>query len=234
MRPHVICHMVTSVDGKIIGDRWGKLPGGQSTADLFETTAASFGVPSWLVGTNTMKEFMGEELPLAKGGPRVPRADFVAQPKAHGFAIGTDSRGVLRFQEADVDGEHVVLLITDRVSNAYLAHLRAAGVSYLFCGKERVDLDMALTKLRETLRLRKVMLQGGGTFNGAMLNAGLVDELSQIIVPIADGGGPEVTGIFDAPGPPGRRGAATLQLRSQELLRGGALWLKYKVRSRSS
>ena len=32
-----------------------------------------------------------------------------------------------------------------------------------------------------------------------MLKAGLVDEISQVVVPIVDGGGPTITGIFDTP-----------------------------------
>ena len=59
MRPYVICHMCTTIDGKILGDRWGKLPGCKDSATLFETTAASFGIGAWLVGTTTMKEFAG-------------------------------------------------------------------------------------------------------------------------------------------------------------------------------
>ena len=140
---------------------------------------------------------------------------------------------MLRFQENEVDGDHVVLLVTDRVSNAYLAHLRDAGVSFLFCGKDHVDLKLALEKLRRTFGLEALMLQGGGTFNGAMLKEGLVDELSQIIVPIADGGGPDVTGVFDAPGKPLPRAAATLELKSQKKLKGGALWLRYAVTKRA-
>lgn len=233
MKPYVICHMVTSVDGKILGDRWGRLPGGQSTAELFESTAESFGIPAWLVGTTTMREFMGREQTLPRGGARIPREDYVANPRTKRFAIGADSRGVLRFQEGEVDGDHVVLLVSDRVSKGYLAHLREAGVSYLFCGRDRVDLKVALSKLREKFRLRKLMLQGGGTFNGAMLKEGLVDELSQIVVPIADGGGPEITGVFDAPGEPLPKAAATLRLQSHEVLGGGAVWLRYRVLRKS-
>lgn len=232
MRPHVVCHMVTSVDGKVLGDRWGRLPGGQSTAELFESTAASFGIPAWLVGTTTMKEFMGKPQALPRGGGRLAREDHLADPKARRFAIGADAKGVLRFQQGDVDGDHVVLLVTERVSNGYLRHLQEAGVSYLFCGEDHVDLARALTKLRERLRIRKLMLQGGGTFNGAMLKAGLVDELSQIVVPVADGGGPTVTGVFDAPGEPLKKAAATLRLQSHELLPGGAVWLRYRVTRR--
>ena len=144
MKPYVICHMVTSVDGKILGDRWGTMPGGTTTAELFESTAESFGIPSWLVGTTTMREFMGKDVPLERTRERIPREDHLAQPKAKRFAIGADARGVLRFQSGYVDEEHVVLLVTERVSNACLAHLRKAGASYLFCGRDEVDLPTAL------------------------------------------------------------------------------------------
>src|SRR4051812_10243837 len=115
MRPYVICHMVTSVDGKILTSRWGKLPGIKSTADLFESTAASFKIPAWLVGTTTMREFMGRNQPLPRGGERVEREDFLAKPWARSFAIGTDRKGVLRFQQGEVDGDHVVLLVSEAV-----------------------------------------------------------------------------------------------------------------------
>ena len=49
MKPYVICHMCTTIDGKILGDRWGKLPGCKDSATLFETTAASFGIGAWLL-----------------------------------------------------------------------------------------------------------------------------------------------------------------------------------------
>jgi len=57
------------------------------------------------------------------------------------------------------------------------------------------------------------MLQGGGKFNGAMLKAGLVDEISHITVPIADGGF-GVSSFFDIPGNPPKKAAATLRLLS--------------------
>jgi len=64
MKPYVICHMCTSIDGKILTKRWGKMPGRAGAASVFETTAASFGVGAWLVGTTTMREFSGRELVL--------------------------------------------------------------------------------------------------------------------------------------------------------------------------
>jgi riboflavin biosynthesis pyrimidine reductase len=223
--------MCTSIDGKILGDRWGKLPGNKNSANLFETTAASFGIGAWIVGTTTMDEFDGPKRKLPPALTRIPRFDYVAEPGAKRLAIGADAKGVLRLQENEVGGDHVVLLLTERVSNDYLAHLHSARVSYLFCGRKEVDLRTALQKLAREFKLRKLMLQGGGKFNGAMLAAGLVDEISHITVPIADGG-MGISSIFDIPGDAPLKAAATLRLISRKPLPGGVTWCRYKVVNR--
>jgi riboflavin biosynthesis pyrimidine reductase len=231
MKPYVICHMCTSLDGKIIGKRWGKLPGYKHESDLFETTAASFGIGAWIVGTTTMEEFDAPKSKLSRAGKQIPRRDFVANKSAKRLAIGADAKGVLRFRDNEVGGDHVVLLVTERVSNDYLAHLQTARVSYLFCGARQIDLKVALQKLGRAFKLQKLMLQGGGKFNGAMLNAGLVDEISHITVPIADGG-VGVASMFDIPGKAPSRSAATLRLLSHKTLPGGAIWARYRVVAR--
>ncbi|HXT13777.1 MAG TPA: dihydrofolate reductase family protein [Candidatus Angelobacter sp.] len=228
MRPYVICHMCTSVDGRIIGQRWGKLPGYQHESELFETTAASFGIGAWLVGTTTMDEFDSRSAKLPRAAKGFKRADHIANKNAKTLGIGADAKGVLRFTHNEVGGDHVVLLVTERVTNDYLAHLQTAGVSYLFCGAKTIDLRVALEKLAKAFRLKKLMLQGGGKFNGAMLKAGLIDEISHITVPAADGGA-GVQSFFDIPGDAPVKAAATLRLFSLEKLRGGAIWAKYRV-----
>src|SRR5687767_4182783 len=122
-RPYVICHMVTTIDGKILGNRWGKIPGQKNGADLFESTAESLGIGAWLVGTTTMKEFMGRNVKLPRAKQKIARRDHVAKPRAKTLAIGADRHGVLRFQQSETHGEHVVLLVTEHVSDDYLAHL---------------------------------------------------------------------------------------------------------------
>jgi 2,5-diamino-6-(ribosylamino)-4(3H)-pyrimidinone 5'-phosphate reductase len=228
MKPYVICHMCTSIDGRILTSRWERLPRGVDAGRLFETTAASFRIGAWLVGTTTMHEFSARRVSLRKARERIPQSDWVARPRARSFAIGADARGALRFRQADVGGDHVVLLVSRKVSNDYLAHLRTAGVSYLFCGARHVDVRLALRKLREVLGLRKLLLEGGGRFNGALLQAGLVDEISQVIVPVVDGG-VGVSGIFDIPGPAPRKAAAALRPVSHRRLPGGVHWLRYQV-----
>ena len=228
MRPYVICHMCTAVDGKILGDRWGKLPGYKHESDLFETTAASFGIGAWLVGTTTMDEFDAKKSKLPCAPKSFVRKDHIANKNARRLAIGADAKGVLRFKQSEVDGDHVVLLVTDCVGNDYLAHLQAAGVSYLFCGKKKIELHRALQKLARAFKMRKLMLQGGGKFNGAMLGAGLVDEISHITVPVVDGG-VGISSFFDIPGVPSPKAAATLRLVSHKQLPGSVIWARYRV-----
>lgn len=231
MRPYVICHMCTTVDGKIIGSRWGKLPGYKHESDLFETTAASFGIGAWLVGTVTMDEFDGPKAKLPRARHSVGHDDFIADKNARRLAVGADAKGVLRFRNNEVGGDHVVLLVTRRVSNDYLAHLRKAGVSYLFCGRAEIDLRIAVQKLGRAFKLPKLMLQGGGTFNGAMLRAGLIDEISHLTVPVADGGA-GISSFFDIPGKAPATSAATLRLLSHKQLPGGVIWARYRVIAR--
>jgi len=95
MRPYVICHMCPTVDGRIPGYRWGKLPGYKHESDLFETTAASFGIGAWLVGTTTMDEFDGRKIKLPRAPKGFVRGDHVAKAKAKRLAIGADAKGVL-------------------------------------------------------------------------------------------------------------------------------------------
>lgn len=227
-RPYVICHMCTTIDGRILTGRWGKLPGRKSASELYETTAASFGIGAWIVGTTTMREFSGEDQKLKKPHRKIGHDDFIANRDARRFAIGIDAKAKLRFQEGDVDGDHTVVITTERAHKRYRAHLQSAGVSYLVCGKKHVDLPLAMRKLRQNFGLEKLMLEGGGLFNGSMLAAGLVDEISQIIVPMVDGG-VGISGVFDVPGDPPKKAAATLKLVSQESLPGGAVWLRYRV-----
>jgi riboflavin biosynthesis pyrimidine reductase len=166
------------------------------------------------------------KLPRAKKS--VVRRDHIADKDAKRLAIGVDAKGVLRFQKNEVDGDHVVLLVTDLVGDDYLAHLQSAGVSYLICGKKEVNLHVALRKLGNAFHLRKLMLQGGGKFNGAMLHAGLIDEISHVTVPVADGG-IGISSFFDIPGDLPPKAAATLRVLSRSQLPGSVTWIRYRV-----
>ena len=59
-----------------------------------------------------------------------------------------------------------------------------------------------------------------------MLRAGLIDELSILIAPVADGAA-GTPALFDIDDPP--RKAAKLTLIATRKLTGGVVWLRYRV-----
>jgi 2,5-diamino-6-(ribosylamino)-4(3H)-pyrimidinone 5'-phosphate reductase len=223
-RPYVICHMLPSIDGRIVLRGWD-VP---SATREYERTAATFGADAWIIGRISMEPYAGKaRVPLRKNRERIAREDFVAEHGASSFAIAIDPSGKLTWRKSDIDGEHVITILTEKVSDDYLAFLRAKGVSYLFGGKSRIDLAKVLRKLRARFGIRKLLLEGGGKINGSFLAANLIDELSVLVAPIADGSSGTPT-LFDVAN--GKIPARTLKLRSIEKRSGGIVWLRYEVR----
>jgi riboflavin biosynthesis pyrimidine reductase len=155
-----------------------------------------------------------------------PREDFRAPGKYDSFAFAVDPSGRLAWESNDIDGDHVVAILSERVSDEYLAFLRERGVSYLLAGAGNVDLTLALEKIGVCYGVRTLMLEGGGRINAAMLRAGLIDEVSLLVAPIADAriGAPA---LFDIEGDditPCR-----LALEAAERRPHDVLWLRYRV-----
>jgi len=59
------------------------------------------------------------------------REDFRAPGDFDSFAFAIDPSGRLAWETNDIDGDHVVAILSERVSDEYLAFLRARDVSYL-------------------------------------------------------------------------------------------------------
>jgi 2,5-diamino-6-(ribosylamino)-4(3H)-pyrimidinone 5'-phosphate reductase len=230
-RPYVICHMTASIDGKILTRRWDHLSIAKTVGDIYDKAAAEYNVGAWLVGTKTMSEFFPSARKLREAKKPISAGDFIAKADAETLAITTDTKGSLRFDDNEVGGDHIVVLITEQASSAYRAHLREHEISYLICGKEKIDFAVALAKLHRQFKLEKVLLEGGGLINGAMLHAGLIDEISQLIVPIVDGGGQAISGLYDLPASakPRKKAAFALKLIEQRTFKNGTQWLRYRV-----
>jgi riboflavin biosynthesis pyrimidine reductase len=199
MKPYVICHMMSSVDGRILPGRWHP-----SVEDrgVYERLHDELGCDAWLVGRVTGQEFASREnpYPLYTGAP-LGRENCFAVSSADAWAVALDAGGKIAWGRGDVGGDPLLVVLTQAVSDSHLAGLRADGVSYIFAGEREIDLAAALEMLNQELGIRRLLLEGGGAANGALLQAGLVDELSLIIAPSVEGV-PGEPSVFDIPGEP--------------------------------
>ncbi|MCU0647845.1 MAG: dihydrofolate reductase family protein [Gemmatimonadaceae bacterium] len=154
------------------------------------------------------------------------RDDFRAPGDFNTFAFAVDPRGRLAWTTNDIDGDHVVAVLSARVSDEYLGSLRDCGVSYLLADEREIDLGLAMERIGTFFGVRTLLLEGGGEINGRMLRAGLIDELSLLIAPVADGrvDSPSVFGGGSDGFDP-----RALRLESLERRDDGVVWLRYLV-----
>ena len=226
-RPRVICHMMTSLDGRIVTSGWPLTATGRHE---YEVVHGGYEPDGWICGRVTMEPFAkrlrSEAEVVREHLGNAPREDFHAPGDFDSFAFAVDARGRLAWESNEIDGDHVVAILTERVSDDYLAFLRKRGVSYLLAGAPEIDLRLALEKTHAQFGVQTLMLEGGGKINGAMLRAGLIDEVSVLVAPVADGreGTPALFDVEAREGVPLRLALETVERRS-----GDMLWLRYRV-----
>ena len=224
VKPYVICHMLSSVDGRIDGEALRAV----MVSGDYEATGAMLGGNAWICGRTTMQQHFAEAEPFisATGKPAGPQSVHVAR-RAESYAISVDTVGKLRWAGGDLDGDHLICVLSERVPEDYLSMLRERRISYVVAGAASVDLAEALDRLGEHFGIRTLLLEGGGHINGAFLEAGLVDEVSLLLVPGIDGR-PGIPTVFD--GVSLKLGAAVpLKLKSVERRANDGLWIRYQV-----
>lgn len=218
--------MVCTVDGKIIDKHWPV-----DGPKIFETSAATIKSDGWIVGRKTMQEFSSQKTRRKrKGRFAIPKTDFLGEHTQKSYAVVIDPSGKLNWDVNHVDTEHVIEVLTEKVSSEYLDHLRSRNVSYLFAGKSSINLKLAVEKLNKLFGIKRMTVQGGGINNGSFLSAGLLDELSLIIVPVADG---EVgtSSVFDIPKEKKKKTFTKLKLKSTKRYMKDCMWLKFSVQN---
>lgn len=214
--------MLSSVDGKIDGASLkGLTPAGE-----YEATGAQLNGDAWICGRTTMQQHFADPEPFVptSHSPAGPQPVHVAR-RAPSYAVAVDTMGKLRWSSADLEDDHLISVVSERVPMEYLALLRNTGISYIVAGENAVDLVQAVNLLGEHFGIRRLLLEGGGHINGAFLEAGLVDELSLLIAPGIDGRH-DIAAVFDGVSP--RTGKAVpLRLKSVERRESDTLWIRY-------
>ena len=221
---------MSTVDGRIISADWKNQELVKTYSGFFEKYHDTFESEAWMCGRITMeRDFSGGLKPeLIKYDKPIVRKAFIGNKNATSFAIAVDAHGKLGWESNETGGDHIIEVLTEQVSDEYLYYLQQKSISYIFAGKNSIDFKSALNQLADLFPIKTLMAEGGGHLNGSLLNAGLIDELSLLLLPIADGTLKSPT-TFEVSEYLTKAHATQLKLTKVQQLENDVLWLKYSL-----
>ncbi|UCD37864.1 MAG: RibD family protein [Fidelibacterota bacterium] len=220
MLPRVVVHNAVSVDGRI---DWFTPDVGQ-----FYGLASRWKEDATLAGSDTIynpEESTTEEEDESLEPPVVEADD--TRP----LLVVSDSRGRVRnWLQLRRAGywRDMVALCARKTPQAYLEYLSARHVNFIIVGEERVDFREALEGLHTRYGVELVRVDSGGTLNGILFRAGLVNEVSLLIHPSLVGG-TSSRSMYRAPDLITPGGVIDLKLTYCEQLENDIVWLRYEV-----
>ena len=233
-RPYVICHILSSLDGKINGPFMGTESVSMLGAEYgkFRTKMAA---DAWMYGTTTTKEFINFRKPVLAEEREVPQGDFIADNQAELYYISLDVDGEIGWESGIFSNKgrtpaHVIEVLTESTPTAYKDYLRKRGVSYIIAGEKNLDCKLAMEKLYEYFQIEKVLICGGGVINWSFLQAGMIDELNLFLAPISDGSSGKASVFTQIPSLSEGKPVEFL-LKDMEKIGDGGLRLNYLVKN---
>ena len=218
MLPKVILHTEVSVDGRMdwmLDDNF-----------LYYRMIADWKLDAMISGSTTML--------VAYPEPDTPEAQAAPPPeKAPGMQrhLVVDSRGRLRcwrqMQQSEWWGE-VTLLCSHATPPDTIEAVKRLGVDVIIEGQDHVDLRAALEEARARYNIEVIRTDSGGVLHGALLRAGLVDEVNVLLNPCLVGG-TSPRSMFVAPDLETKDGIIPLRLLEAKNIEGNFVALRYAV-----
>jgi len=204
-RPYVILCVSASIDGRIslgpnrtmfdLDERDDVLGTREEWEGFYGSFQERYRPDVYMEGSNMIVKEGDElrELELYDGDPGELYLDYlpreaVDRPGRKGWLAAVDGRGRLRSGYTGEKDRPMLHLVSRAVSPEYLWFLRGAGIPYLVAGEARVDLALALVKMKEKLNVKTVLTSSGGRLAGALLKSGLLDEVHIRFSPVIIGG----------------------------------------------
>jgi 2,5-diamino-6-(ribosylamino)-4(3H)-pyrimidinone 5'-phosphate reductase len=222
--PRVLLHNAVSLDGRIdwITPDIGRF---YELAGRWDEDAALVGADTLLAPEPGLDDTAPPPEPAAAAPPPAPPDP--TKPRL----VVTDSRGRVRNWPELLNGPYWsrgVALCSERTPAEYFDYLDSVGVDHIIAGENRVDLRAALAELAAKYGIARVRVDSGGRLNGALLRAGLIDEVSLLVHPYLVGGESGQT-FFRAPDLTSAGRVINLRLIAAETLEDDLLWLRYEL-----
>lgn len=230
----IISHINSSVDGRLIADRWTLPFDGRDIEDVLSVYTEikdGYFADAWILGRNSVqKHFFPETFNKGIFTSVTTFQTYIGHRDSKRSLVVFDSKGLIRYTDDKVYGDNIIAVLGENVSEEYLEHLRQTGISYLFAGTDGHDYEKALQTLHNDFGMHLILLDGGGTLNGQFLKRRLIDELSLVIYPGIDALS-GIPSIYEYKGKEGEYLAygQSLELMDMRQCRDGVVWLKYKV-----
>lgn len=224
-KPYIICHMMTSVDGRIDCNMTAQLPG---TEEYYQTLKA-INTPTTLSGRVTAQlELAQDGVFESNSNNTLDKENFSKKIDTDAYEVIVDTKGVLLWEDDSNYPKPHVIITSEQVHPDYLKYLDSKNISWIATGKSQIDLARASEILADSFNVKRMAIVGGGHIDGSFLDAGLTDEISILIGTGVDGRS-GMAAVFD--GRQKDRKPVALKLQSIKSFDDGAVWLRYKVKN---
>lgn len=184
-RPFIFINVAMTADGKIdTFERKGSTI--SSARDKERVDRLRAGADAIMVGGKTL---IGEDpkLTVKSEGLRTERVARGLSPNPLKVGVVTEANFKANSDFLNTGPAEIVIFTTHRTSKEQLALLAGRNARVYSTEAERVDLQNALSILKE-MGVKRLMVEGGSTLNFELLRLGLVDELTAYVAPMIFGG----------------------------------------------
>ena len=222
-RPYTICHMMSSIDGRIDCAMTSQIKG----VDEYYKTLDSLNTTARLSGRVTA------ELEMALPGKfkpekneQIQKESFSKKKDSQLLDIVVDTNGILLWNDDSKYERHHLIITSEKVTKEYLSYLDSKNISYIVCGKEKIDLKRAMEILHKEFKVERLAIVGGPLINSAFLDLGLLDEIS-LLIGLGIDGRKGMQGVFD--GFNMDHPITKLKLKEVKSFEDGAVWIRYTL-----
>ena len=164
--PKVHLIIATSIDGKVAGKFLFSKENSKSIGEYFkiykEINPDAFSIGKTSLELYHSKGFKPDLTPFAHA--KVDYSDNIAtKPDYKLFSVVLDRKGVIGWKKPvtfesmeGFNGAHVIEVLTEKAPKPFIAYCKSIGISYIFAGKEEIDLKIALKKLKKYFGIQKI------------------------------------------------------------------------------
>lgn len=162
-RPEVICHMVSTIEGKIAGQSFAE-EGLRPYLEFYVQTKQKFETQATVYGASTAKEiFVGKDMEaFARPSQITDDPDYICGQHAPYFVVAIDPLGEIPWKSGKPDGRpgledaRIIVITSSQASKEYLNLLREKGIAYLISRGNEFHLTEPMEKLKSIFGIERI------------------------------------------------------------------------------